>query len=57
MKSTPGKHSSDKVELSNVALKTLRMSESLFRRLFESARDGILLLNADTAQIEDVTRY
>ncbi|MBQ1782078.1 MAG: PAS domain-containing protein [Gammaproteobacteria bacterium] len=25
-----------------------------FRRLFETAQDGILLINADTAQIEDV---
>lgn len=31
-----------------------RISESRYRRLFETARDGILLLNADTAQIEDV---
>ncbi|MDP2025910.1 EAL domain-containing protein [Sulfuriferula sp.] len=32
----------------------LRASESRYRRLFETAQDGILLLNADTAQIEDV---
>jgi PAS domain S-box-containing protein len=35
----------------------LRVSESRYRRLFEAARDGILLLNADTAQIEDVNPY
>lgn len=35
----------------------LRLSESRYRRLFESAQDGILLLNADTAQIEDVNPY
>jgi diguanylate cyclase (GGDEF)-like protein/PAS domain S-box-containing protein len=35
----------------------LRISESRYRRLFETARDGILLLNADTAQIEDVNPY
>lgn len=35
----------------------LRVSESRYRRLFETARDGILLLNADTAQIEDVNPY
>jgi PAS domain S-box-containing protein len=35
----------------------LRRSESRYRRLFETARDGILLLNADTAQIEDVNPY
>lgn len=35
----------------------LRVSEARYRRLFETARDGILLLNADTAQIEDVNPY
>ena len=39
------------------ALKALRLSESRYRRLFEAARDGILLLNSDTAQIEDVNPY
>jgi diguanylate cyclase (GGDEF)-like protein/PAS domain S-box-containing protein len=39
------------------ALKALRVSESRYRRLFEAARDGILLLNSDTAQIEDVNPY
>lgn len=38
-------------------LKALRASESRYRRLFETARDGILLLNFDTAQIEDVNPY
>ena len=42
------------VELS---LKALRVSESRYRRLFETAQDGILLLNADTAQIEDVNPH
>jgi two-component system sensor histidine kinase/response regulator len=35
----------------------LRVSEIRYRRLFEAARDGILLLNVDTAQIEDVNPY
>src|SRR5665647_2615428 len=35
----------------------LRVSESRYRRLFETTQDGILLLNADTAQIEDVNPY
>ena len=35
----------------------LRISESRYRRLFEAAQDGILLINADTAQIEDVNPY
>jgi len=38
-------------------LQTLRASEIRYRRLFETARDGILLLNVDTAQIEDVNPY
>ena len=39
------------------SLRALRVSESRYRRLFETARDGILLLNADTGQIEDVNPY
>ncbi len=39
------------------AREALRLSESRYRRLFETARDGILLLNAETAQIEDVNPY
>jgi len=35
----------------------LRRSESRYRRLFETALDGILLLNATTAQIEDVNPF
>ena len=42
---------------SDRALKALRVSESRYRRLFETARDGILLLNSGTAQIEDVNPY
>ena len=43
--------------LSDLAREALRVSESRYRRLFETARDGILLLNANTAQIEDVNPY
>ena len=39
------------------AREALQVSESRYRRLFETALDGILLLNADTAQIEDVNPY
>jgi PAS domain S-box-containing protein len=39
------------------ARQALRASESRYRRLFETARDGILLLNADSGQIEDVNPY
>jgi PAS domain-containing protein len=35
----------------------LHRSESRYSWLFETARDGILLLNADTAQIEAVNPY
>jgi PAS domain S-box-containing protein len=35
----------------------LKASESRYRRLFESAKDGILLLDADTGQITDVNPY
>ena len=38
-------------------LSALRASESRYRRLFETARDGILLLNSDTGQIEDANPY
>jgi PAS domain S-box-containing protein len=34
-----------------------RASESRYRRLFETAQDGILLLNAATGQIEDVNPF
>ena len=37
--------------------KALKLSEERYRRLFEAAQDGILLLNATTAQIEDVNPF
>jgi diguanylate cyclase (GGDEF)-like protein/PAS domain S-box-containing protein len=37
--------------------RALRMSEARYRRLFEAAQDGILLLNATTGQIEDVNPH
>ncbi len=36
---------------------SLQASESRYRRLFEAAQDGILLINAETAQIEDANPY
>lgn len=36
---------------------TLRSSEIRYRRLFESARDGILILNATTLEITDVNPF
>jgi diguanylate cyclase (GGDEF)-like protein/PAS domain S-box-containing protein len=35
----------------------LKISETLYRRLFETARDGILILDAETGQIQDVNPY
>ena len=43
--------------MSDATQRALRISESRYRRLFEAAQDGILLLNAETAQIEDVNPY
>jgi diguanylate cyclase (GGDEF)-like protein/PAS domain S-box-containing protein len=37
--------------------RALRVSEARYRRLFETAEDGILLLNSLTGQIEDVNPY
>ena len=35
----------------------LQKSEAKFRRLFEAAQDGILILNAETGLIEEVNSY
>jgi PAS domain S-box-containing protein len=35
----------------------LKTSEMRYRRLFETAQDGILILNADTGQIDDVNPF
>lgn len=35
----------------------LRLSELRYRRLFEAAKDGVLLLDADTGRITDVNPY
>ncbi len=43
--------------LDDKASEALRVSESRYRRLFETAQDGILILNAQTAQIDDVNPY
>ena len=35
----------------------MHSSDNQYRRLFESAKDGILILNADNGRIEDVNPY
>lgn len=39
------------------AEEALRASESQYRRLFESAKDGILILDAETGMIDDVNPF
>ena len=39
------------------AEEALQASETRYRRLFETAQDGILILNADTGQIDDVNPF
>jgi diguanylate cyclase (GGDEF)-like protein/PAS domain S-box-containing protein len=39
------------------AYEKLKVSETRYRRLFETAQDGILLLDADTGQITDVNPF
>jgi PAS domain S-box-containing protein len=39
------------------ALTSLRGSEKRYRRLFESAKDGILILDADTGKVVDVNPF
>jgi diguanylate cyclase (GGDEF)-like protein/PAS domain S-box-containing protein len=38
-------------------LQKLQASETRYRRLFETAQDGILILNAETGEIDDVNPY
>jgi PAS domain S-box-containing protein len=38
-------------------LQALQASETRYRRLFETAQDGILILNAETGEIDDVNPY
>lgn len=42
---------------SKKAYEKLKISETCYRRLFETAQDGILLLDADTGQITDVNPF
>lgn len=47
-------HREGERQSSNSALK---VSEMRYRRLFEAAQDGILILNADTGEIDDVNPF
>ncbi|MBC7931339.1 MAG: PAS domain S-box protein, partial [Rubrivivax sp.] len=47
----------DKVIRHRTAPEDLRTSEIRYRRLFESARDGILILDAESRKITDVNPY
>ena len=42
---------------SNSAVDTLKASEERYRRLFETAQDGILIIDADTGRIADVNPF
>ncbi|MEO8391580.1 MAG: PAS domain S-box protein, partial [Chloroflexota bacterium] len=62
VKDTDGKVTSflavkDDITLRKQAEAALKASEIKYRRLFESAKDGILILNASSGQIEDVNPY
>ena len=48
------KHPAGKTRSTEYALK---VSELRYRRLFETAQDGILILNADSGQIDDVNPF
>jgi PAS domain-containing protein len=39
------------------AREVLEISETHYRRLFETAQDGILIIDADTGQISDVNPF
>jgi PAS domain S-box-containing protein len=50
-------HWEDGRRLRGVAEQALRLSEIRYRRLFESAKDGILILDAETGRITDVNPF
>jgi PAS domain S-box-containing protein/putative nucleotidyltransferase with HDIG domain len=51
------KNSAETVRLAGLVQANLRTSEARYRRLFETALDGIMLLNFETGQIEDVNPF
>jgi PAS domain S-box-containing protein len=57
MSASPGSEPPEAREAGAAATSALRASESRYRRLFEAAQDGILLVNAATGQIDDANPY
>jgi len=47
----------EEIEERKLLEKALELSENRFRRLFEAARDGILILDFDTGNIEEVNPF
>ncbi|GMU67085.1 MAG: hypothetical protein AMXMBFR36_33590 [Acidobacteriota bacterium] len=47
----------DDVSEERLAREELRLSELRYRRLFESATEGILILDAESAEVQDVNPY
>ena len=45
------------ITLAKQAEQAMTISETRYRRLFESAKDGILILDADTGKIKDVNPF
>ena len=50
-------HKSEAGPASNSVDDALRVSEASYRRLFETAKDGILIIDADTGRITDVNPF
>lgn len=53
----PREDAPNRVAENGSALELLKTSETRYRRLFETAQDGILLLDAETGQITDVNPF
>ena len=54
---TRTEHADSRTEKAEAQSKMLFMSELNYRRLFEAARDGILILDAETGRITDVNPF
>jgi PAS domain S-box-containing protein len=50
-------HLQQEIARSKRAEETIKISETRYRRLFETARDGVLILDADTGGITDVNPF